>query len=92
MCLLNVKHRFRHKDQFTLQGLANHIEIQNNSCELKYNLQLVYFGSYKKPLLWYKLHLNFINSDKLFLCLQSLDLCPKYKLDFIMDWLHKRID
>ena len=69
----NIKYRFRDKSQFTPQGLANHIEIKNKTCHLKNDLQLMYFRSYKKPLLWYKLKLNMKAKGKLFLGLQSLD-------------------
>ena len=90
---LNIKHRFRHPEQFTFQGLANHIEINNKTCVIKYNYQLEYFGSYKKPFLWYKfvLWLSNKNSSKLFLCLQSLDQCSPNKLNYFKKWFAKVI-
>ncbi|MFL2625925.1 MAG: stealth family protein [Flavobacteriaceae bacterium] len=87
----NIKHKFRSIDQFTPQGLANHIEIKNNSCVLEKDLKLIYFRSYKKPLFWYNLNLKFKTNKKLFLGLQSLDKCPSNKLKFLLNWLSKRL-
>ncbi len=86
----NIKHKFRNENQFTPQGLANHLEIKNETCILKEDLQLMYFRSYKKPLLWYKLKLNNKGKSKLFLGMQSLDLCPPVILDYLLTWLGKR--
>ena len=91
MFIDNIKYRFRDKSQFTPQGLANHIEIKNKTCHLKNDLQLMYFRSYKKPLLWYKLKLNMKAKGKLFLGLQSLDRAPSHILEYILNWLEKRM-
>ena len=87
----NIKYRFRNENQFTPQGLANHIEIKNKTCYFKKDLQLMYFRSYKKHPLWYKYKLNVKSKNKLFLGLQSLDLCPPNILKYILDWLDKRV-
>lgn len=87
----NIKHKFRHKTQFTPQGLANHLEIKNKTCAFKDDLQLMYFRSYKKPLFWYKFKLNRGVKSKLFLGLQSLDLCPPKIQIYILQWLTKHI-
>jgi len=87
----NIKHKFRNQNQFTPQGLANHLEIKNNTCFLKNDLQLMYFRSYKKPLFWYTYKLNNKDKGMLFLGLQSLDLCPPNILSFILQWLEKRM-
>lgn len=87
----NIKHKLRNKNQFAPQGLANHLEIKNKTCILKDDLQLMYFRSYKKPLFWYKFKLNKRGKDKLFLGLQSLDLCPPTILTYILNWLDKRL-
>lgn len=87
----NLKHKFRYKTQFTPQGLANHIELKNETCVLKSDMQLMYFRSYKKPLFWYKFKLNKKAKGKLFLGLQSLDLCPPTILNYILLWLKKRV-
>ena len=86
----NIKHKFRNPDQFTPQGLANHLEIKNKTCFLKNDLQLLYFRSYKKPLIWYKLKLNTNVKGKLFLGMQSLDLCPPNILEYLLNWLNLR--
>jgi len=88
----NIKYKFRNDIQFTPQGLANHIEIKNKTCVLKDDLQLMYFRSYKKPLFWYKFKLNIHSKGKLFLGLQSLDLCPPHILKYLLDWLGKRVN
>lgn len=91
MKLMNIKHRFRESEQFTLQSLANHIEIQNKNCILKNDYQLIYFQSYRKSIYSIKRKLNnsLQDKNKLFLCMQSLDLCPESKLEFIKNWLVK---
>lgn len=88
----NIKHRFRHIEQYSIQSLANHLEIKNNSFTLIENYQLVYFQNYKKPFLWIKFKLNNIekNTNKLFLCMQSLSQCPQEKLTYIKNWLQAK--
>ena len=88
--LNNIKYKFRNKKQFLTQGLANHIEIKNNSCILEKNLQLLYFRSYKKPLFWYKFKLNSHRKNKLFMGMQSLDQCPPNILKYLLQWLSQR--
>ncbi|WMI67837.1 stealth family protein [Mangrovimonas sp. YM274] len=87
----NIKYKFRNHNQFTPQGLANHIEIKNKTCVLQNDLQLLYFRSYKKSLLWYKYKLNSKSKNKLFLGLQSLDLCPPKIQEYILTWLKNRV-
>lgn len=89
---LNIKHKFRNPEQYTPQGLANHLEIKNNTAILKENYQLVYFQNYKKPFFWIKFKLNYITKkrDKLFLNMQSLDQCPKKKWKYIKLWLDQK--
>lgn len=89
MLLRNIQHKFRNPEQYGLQPLTDHIEIKNKTCLLKEDYQLVYIGSYKKPLIWYRYKMYKANQDKniLFLCMQSLDLCPKHKLDFLLGWM-----
>ena len=89
--LENIKYRFRNANQFTPQGLANHLEIKNKTCYFKDDLQLMYFRSYKKPLYWYKFKLNLKSKGKLFLGLQGLDQSPPKILDYILGWLKERM-
>jgi hypothetical protein len=90
----NIKHRFRHSNQYLPQSLANHLEIKNNTFVLQNDYQLVYFQNYKKPFFWikYKLRNAMKNNNKLFLCMQSLDQCPEEKLMYIKKWLHSKYD
>jgi len=91
--LENVRYKFRSSNQFTPQGLANHIEIQNKTSVLKEDYQMVYIQSYKKPLQWYRLQLKLANQkNKLFMCLQSLDQCPQHKLKYILYWLTRKFE
>ena len=87
----NIKFRFRNENQFTPQGLANHIEIKNKTCVLKIELELLYFRSYKKPLFWYKFQIKLKHKQKKFLGLQSLDQCPPKKLNFLIHWIENCI-
>ncbi len=86
----NIKYKFRNKAQFLPVALANHLEIKHKTCKIQNNLQLLYFRSYKKPLVWYKLKLNVSSKNKLFLGLQSLNKSPDNILSYILDWLKKR--
>jgi len=94
MVINNIKYRFRHASYYMIQSLANHLEIKNKTCVIKKDYQLAYFGSYKKPLIWYKLNLwiSDNNKNKLFLCLQSLDQCPPNKLAYFLNWLISKFE
>ena len=88
----NIRHRFRDPEQYVLQSLANHIEIKNKSCIIKHDYQLRYIGgSHKKSVKWYSSILKKTHKDLniLFLCMQSLDLCPPEKRKLLFDWLEK---
>jgi len=87
----NINHKFRNDNQFLFQSLINHLEIKNETCVLQNDLQLMYFRSYKKPLFWYKFKFNTISKEKLFLGLQSLDICSPTILKYILQWLGKRM-
>lgn len=89
----NVMHRFRNINQYVLQSLSDHLEIKSDTAILKNDFQLVYIGSYNKPLIWYKRKLkkSKTNENKKFLCLQSLDLCPENKLNYILGWIENNL-
>lgn len=89
----NIKYRFRHKNQFLLQVLANHIEIKKKTCILIKELSLFYTHKYT----WYKILKKTIKIDlkgdkKKFLCLQSLETINKRKLQYLLKWIDKKID
>ena len=90
----NIKHRFRDPNQFVMHSLANHLEIQSDTCFLKNDFQLVYFQNYKKPFWWLKNKLKRAEKDqnKLFLCMQSLDQCPSEKLIYLKKWLQNKYE
>lgn len=87
--LNNIKYKFRDRNQFTPQGLANHIEIINGTCIFERDLKLMYFRTFQKPILWYMLMFK-IKSKCLFLGLQSLNSSPPKTLAYIIHWLTKR--
>ena len=88
----NIKYRFRNENQFTPQGLANHIEIKNKSCVLISDLELLYMRSYTKPLFWIKFIFLLNGNKKRFLGLQSLDQCPSNTLKFLTKWIENRLN
>ena len=89
----NIRYKFRNINQFLPHGLANHIEIKNKNCILKRNFQLSYIQSYKKPKFWYAMKLKKAgkNTNKLFLCIQSLELANKNIRDYILNWIDQKL-
>lgn len=89
----NISYKFRNTNQFTPQGLANHIEIKQNSCVLKKDHQLCYVQSLKKPIIWYKLKLKWSvkNTNVLFLCIQNLPMAKNNVQQYILNWIKKRL-
>ena len=73
-------------------SFPSNLNITHLFCILKNDLQLLYFRSYKKPLIWYKYKLNTKAKGKLFLGMQSLDLCPPKILEYLLEWLENRTD
>jgi hypothetical protein len=90
----NIKHRFRVPTYFMIQSLGVHLEILNKTFKQNKKIQLVYFGSSDKALWWikYKLISAEKDPDKLFLNIQSLDLYPEEKLNYILNWLDKILE
>ena len=83
----NIRYKFRNLNQFTPQGLINHLEIKNKTCVLSNKLQLIYMKPIRKSLWELKYKLNSFSDNKLFLCLQSLDQCKPNKLKYLLNWL-----
>ncbi|MEO5775326.1 MAG: stealth family protein [Flavobacterium sp.] len=90
----NIKHRFRVPTYFMFQSHSAHLEVLNKSFEQKKSYKLIHFGSTDKPLSWikFKLSLQKKYHKSLFLNIQSLDLYPKKKLDYILNWLDKLLE
>jgi hypothetical protein len=88
----NIKHKFRHKEQFLIQGIANHIEIKNKSGIMLQDYQLVNITSHKKKIIWlyFKLHVLANKQNKLFLNIQKLNLYKEANKKFVLDWLEKK--
>jgi len=91
----NVKYRYRYQSQFVLASLSNHLEIKNNTYVYDRNSRLTYldFGSYKFHLtIKLKLFWHQRNKNKLFLCCQSLELASKKNLNYVLNWINKRLN
>lgn len=89
----NIKHRFRHKDQFIISSLSEHLEIKNNTYSYKNNRQLTYFRSYKRPfIVKLKLYRFIKNKSKLFMTFQSLELADDKTLNYIQNWIDQRLN
>lgn len=88
----NIKHKFRNKQQFLIQGIANHIELKNKSCITLEDYQLVNINSYKRKIVWlyFKLNLLANKKNKLFLNIQELNLYKERTKKFVLDWLEKK--
>ena len=88
----NIQHRFRNPDQFLLSSLSEHLEIKNNTYHYRNYSQLTYFRSYKN-LFTTKLKLKWFekNKRKLFLTFQTLDMANDEILDYILNWIDKRL-
>ena len=90
----NIKHRFRVPTYFMLQSHAAHLEVLNQSFVSKKSYKLLHFGSSAKPLEWIKFKLSLQKKYKknLFMNIQSLDLYPAKKLNYILNWLDKLLE
>lgn len=89
----NIKNKFRHENLVMVQSVVAHLEVENNKKVLHNDYQLVRFDSAKKPLSWikFRLFINKMNRNKLFLNIQSLDLYAKTKIEYILNWIDKNV-
>lgn len=88
----NVKYRFRNNTQFIISSLSEHLEIKKGTFKYMKKNQLTYFRSYKNLLITkLKLHLFSLNSNKLFMTFQSLEMADKKSLIYILKWIDNRI-
>lgn len=92
LLLNNIKHKFRHNDQFIISSLSNHLEIKNKTYVLKTDFQLTYFRTYKIIPTLFKLFWFDWNKQKLFVCLQSLELGSKSMQTYVLNWIHKKLN
>jgi len=87
----NIKHRFRHKDQFMISSLSNHLEAKQNTYHLDNNLKLTYFQSYKYlSIIKIKLKKFTKDDNKLFTCFQNLEIAENKQLNYILKWIEFR--
>lgn len=88
----NLRHRFRHPDQFIISSLSEHLEITNGTYHLRTNARLTYFRSYKSLIsVKLKLKLFTLNKSKLFMTFQSLEMADKKILDYVLKWINRRL-
>lgn len=88
----NVSYRFRHDSQFIVSSLAEHLEIRKGTYVYKPKKQLTYFRSYKSHfMVMAKLFWFTINTNKLFMTFQSLEMAQQKTLNYILGWIEKRL-
>ncbi|PCH78173.1 MAG: hypothetical protein COB98_01415 [Flavobacteriaceae bacterium] len=91
--ILNIKHIFRHVDQYVPQGLINHLEIKSNTCKLSSNLALCYIQTYSYFKVRKKLYkADFNKNNVLFMCLQSLETADPKSLKYILKWIDNKLE
>jgi len=90
----NIKYKFRdNNNQFITETLSNHLEVKNNTYHYKRKTKLTYFRSYKNhfivklKLFWFE-----INKNKTFITCQSLEQANTKSLNYILNWINKRIE
>lgn len=89
----NIKHKFRHETQFIISSLTEHLEFKQNTFLFKRKTKLTYFRSYKNhfivklKLFWFD-----INKNKTFITCQSLEQANTKSLNYILNWINKRIE
>ncbi len=88
----NISHKFRHKEQFIISSLSEHLEYKKSKENHTSNTKLTYFRSYKIPLLVkLKLYWFNLNKNKIFMTLQSLEMADKNTLKYITNWIDKKL-
>jgi len=89
----NIQHKFRSEDQFLIESLSNHLEIENKTYHYLKDTQLTYFRSYKKPKkVQLKLENSLNDTSKLFITFQSLEMADTDTLMYILDWIENRLN
>ena len=88
----NIQHRFRHRNQFLIQGLSYHLTLATIKDGQQKNYQLIHLNPYNKPLFWINYKLNVLGRSKstLFLNLQNIEQCPEEKKQWILSWFEQK--
>jgi len=86
----NIQFKFRNENNVLIQSIATFATLTENKSLLKKDYQLARIDSQNKPLFWLKIKMNLFEKDakKIFLNIQSLDLYPAKKLNFVLKWLN----
>ncbi len=88
----NIQFRFRDRGQFIISSLSEHLEIQQGTYHFSRDTHLTYFRSYKKPNAVKKKLANFIkDKSKIFMTFQSLEKAEPELLNYITNWISKRL-
>lgn len=89
----NIKFKFRNVNQYVPHGLINHYEIKHKTCVIDNNLSLCYIQSYNSFKVKKKIFKVDMKKEKvLFMCLQSLETAPQKTLNYILNWVDKRLE
>jgi len=88
----NIQYKFRSDDQFLIESLSNHLEIENKTYHYLKDTQLTYFRSYKKPKeVQLKLKNSLNDTSKLFITFQSLEMADDDTLKYMLDWIENHL-
>ena len=88
----NIAFRFRHKSQFLLSSLSEHLEIKKHTYHYSKDTHLTYFRSYKKPASVKRKLAQFLKDpSKKFVTFQSLEKANPALLIYIKDWISARL-
>lgn len=88
----NISYRFRHPAQFTIIALSNHLQLLSGNNHIA-KPSLAYLHPYKRPSNYIDRKIQKCENDSKikYLCVQSLEMCPKGDQDKIFGWLNARL-
>lgn len=86
----NISFKFRHHSQFNFLSLSYHLEILSGNRNIR-PPALTYLQPLRRPKNYIdkKINLCESNPDIIYMCVQSLDLCPESDVNKIFGWLEK---
>ena len=89
----NIKYRFRNYNQFNTVALANHLEIKDGNQNLD-SIQAVYVQPNKRNKNYLEEKFNKVanQKQKLFLCVQSLELAPATVQDLFFKKMNRLLE
>ena len=89
---INLRDKFRTTKQFNVAALAYHLEISQGNNHQQKNCNLLYIQPKNYLFLKSMLKNASNNEQKLFCCVQSLDLFSKSNQAYIWQWLETQLD